>query len=73
MLLQACLGIEVDGERREVHALRPMLPVGVEWLTINDLAINGSKIDLRFQRLGEEIVVMPSGHAPQGIRVLAHL
>ena len=73
LLLQACLGVQVDGERREVHVTRPLLPIGVERLAIHDLPIDGAAIDLEFQRIGDEVVVVPARHLDAGVRVLAHL
>jgi len=73
LLLQACLGIRIDGERLEVHVTRPMLPIGVESLAIRGLPVNGATIDLDFHRIGEEVVVVPSRHLAGGVRVLAHL
>jgi glycogen debranching enzyme len=73
LLLQACLGIDVDGERREVHVARPTLPLGVESLSIRGLPVRDAAIDLNFHRIGEEVVVVPFGHLDRGIRVLAHL
>ena len=73
LLLQACLGIQVDGGRREVHVTRPMLPIGVESLAIRRLPISGATIDLDFHRIGEEVVVVPSRHLDSDVRVLAHL
>jgi glycogen debranching enzyme len=73
MLLQACLGIEVDGERQEVHVTRPILPLDIESLSIRRLPVRGATIDLDFHRIGEEVVVAPSGHLDGGVRVLAHL
>jgi glycogen debranching enzyme len=73
LLLQACLGIQIDGERREVHVTRPTLPIGVESLAIHGLPLRGESIDLIFDRIGEQVVVMPSGHLDGGVRVLAHL
>ncbi len=73
LLLQACLGVEVNGERREVHVTRPMLPIGVESLAIRRLPISGATIDLDFHRIGEEVVVVPSRHLDSDVRVLAHL
>lgn len=73
LLLQACLGIEVDGERQEVHVARPTLPIDVESLTIRSLPVREAVIDLEFQRIGAEVVVVPSGHVDRGVRVLAHL
>ncbi|HEY7639163.1 MAG TPA: amylo-alpha-1,6-glucosidase [Steroidobacteraceae bacterium] len=73
LLLQACLGIAVDGERKEVHVTRPMLPLDIESLSIRGLAVRGSAIDLDFHRIGDEVVVVPAGHLDKGVRVLAHL
>jgi glycogen debranching enzyme len=73
LLLQACLGVRVDGERREVHVTRPLLPIGVERLTIRALPVAGATIDLEFQRIGDEVVVVPARHPDSGVRVLAHL
>jgi glycogen debranching enzyme len=73
LLLQACLGIQIDGERQEVHVRQPMLPIGVESLTIHGLPLRAKSIDLSFHRLGEQVVVIPSGHLDGGVRVLAHL
>jgi glycogen debranching enzyme len=73
LLLQACLGIRLDGERREVHVTRPMLPIGVESLSIRGLQVASATVDLEFHRIGEEVVVVPSRHTDGGVRVLAHL
>jgi hypothetical protein len=73
LLLQACLGIRIDGERQEVHATRPLLPIGVESLSIRGLPVAGKAIDLDFHRIGDEVVVVPSRHLDAGVRVLAHL
>ena len=37
MLLQACLGLRVDGWRGEIHVDRPRLPIGIDRLTIRHL------------------------------------
>jgi glycogen debranching enzyme len=73
LLLQACLGIEVDGERQEVHVTRPTLPIDVESLSIRSLPVRDATINLDFHRRGEEVVVEPSGHLDRGVRVVAHL
>jgi glycogen debranching enzyme len=73
LLLQACLGIQVDGERREVHVTRPTLPIGVESLAIRGLPVNDATVDLDFHRIDGHEVVVPSGHLDSGVRVLAHL
>lgn len=73
MLLQASLGIRVDGQRNEVHIERPMLPIGIESLSIRDLAVNEARIELEFHRIGEEVVIVPAKHVGSAVRVLAHL
>jgi glycogen debranching enzyme len=73
MLLQACLGLRIDGRRREVHVQNPLLPIGIESLQIRELRVGDSAIDLEFQRVGHEVVVVPAKHKLGGVRVLAHL
>jgi glycogen debranching enzyme len=73
LLLQASLGIRIDGQRKEVHIERPVLPESVESLDVTDLPIGGNTIDLRFHRLGDEVVVVPARHTASGVRVLGHL
>jgi glycogen debranching enzyme len=71
MLLQSALGIRIDGRSKEVHIERPVLPIGIESLTITDLKIRESSIDLEFHRLGTEVVAVPSKRAD--IKVMAQL
>ncbi len=72
MLLQASLGIRIDGRRREIHISRPELPIGIETVTVKDLTIGDERIELHFQRVGERIVVIQNG-PPSGVQVLSHL
>lgn len=73
MLLQSCLGVCIDGRRKEVHIERPLLPSGTESLCIRDLPVGDAVIDLEFHRIGEEVVAVPGKHVEGGVRVLAHL
>lgn len=73
MLLHSCLGIRIDGRRNEVHIERPLLPSGIESLSIRDLPVGDACIDLEFRRIGDEVVVVPAKHVEGGVRVLAHL
>jgi len=73
MLLQASLGVRIDGRRKEVHIERPLLPSGIESLSIRDLPVGDACIDLEFRRIGEEVVAVPRKHLSGGVRVLAHL
>ena len=73
MLLQSCLGVGIDGRRKEVHIERPLLPSGTQSLCIVDLPVGDASIDLEFHRIGEEVVAVPGRHVEGGVRVLAHL
>ncbi|WP_347555328.1 glycogen debranching N-terminal domain-containing protein [Robbsia sp. KACC 23696] len=56
MLLQACLGVEIDAAREEVIIRRPELPPGVEQLTIHDLSVGSKTVSLRFTRIDGRVV-----------------
>ncbi len=73
MVLQACLGLRVEGRRREVHIERPLLPVGVDCLSVRGLPVGEVRIDLEFQRVGKVVVAVPSGHSDVGVQVIEHL
>ncbi len=73
MLLQALLGIRIDGAAREVHIQRPMLPEGLESLRICELPVGEAHIDIEFHRLGDEVGAVPFRHTDAGVNVLAHL
>jgi glycogen debranching enzyme len=57
MLLQACLGLDIDGPRQTVHIDRPRLPNGVNEVRVDALQVGSQCIALVFQRLGDRIVV----------------
>jgi len=59
MLLQACLGVSIDGWRGEVHVERPRLPPGIDHLSIRGIPLGASRVDLSFQRVGERVVAFP--------------
>lgn len=73
LLLQAALGIRIDGRRKEVHIERPTLPSDIDTLYVRDLPLDKVRIDLEFHRMGDEVVVAPSRHLESGVRVMAHL
>jgi glycogen debranching enzyme len=70
LLLQACLGIHIDGERKDVHVLRPVLPPDVGTLCVRDLSIGTALIGLESR---DRVVVSPMKHAENGVSVLGHL
>ena len=74
MLLQATLGIRIDGASKQVHIHRPLLPVGIESLRVCELPVGDARIDIEFHRLGgNEVGAIPFHHSEGGVKVLAHL
>jgi len=73
MLLQAGLGVDVDGTQRIVRIDRPELPPGIESLCIRNLPVAHSQITLEFHRVGDHVAVVPSGHVDSSIRVVVSL
>jgi glycogen debranching enzyme len=61
MLLQACLGIEVDGRGGEIRVHRPRLPLGVDQVSDRGLEVGERRVDLVFQRSGEHVVASTEG------------
>ena len=50
MLLQACLGISVQGATKQVVLEQPYLPQGIPQLSIKGLQVDNSSVDLYLQR-----------------------
>ena len=51
-MLQACLGLEMCFERREIRFNNPQLPKFLEEIHINDLELAGASVNLRLRRRG---------------------
>ena len=73
MMLQACLGLTIDGWRGEIHVDRPRLPVGIDRLTVRQLAVGDARVDLTFQRIGERVAVYPEGREPAPVPITAQV
>ncbi|RUX44393.1 amylo-alpha-1,6-glucosidase [Mesorhizobium sp. M4A.F.Ca.ET.050.02.1.1] len=56
MLMQACLGLEIDGWEGEIRVTRPRLPIGIDTLTLRHLTVGDRAVDLTFQRVGDRVV-----------------
>ncbi|TFZ08755.1 amylo-alpha-1,6-glucosidase [Ramlibacter humi] len=71
-VLQACLGLEIDGATREVCLRTPRLPAIVDWLRIERLGSPGASCDLLLTRhersVGVEVLRKDEGVT---VRVLA--
>lgn len=61
MLLQACLGLRIDGHHGAIRLVRPHLPTGVDELTLRKLQIGTRTINLVFKRYGTRIAVFAEG------------
>ncbi|MGE5814728.1 MAG: glycogen debranching N-terminal domain-containing protein [Acidobacteriota bacterium] len=57
MLLQASLGMTVDGRMRQVRFAHGQLPACLEWLQIDNLAVDDVTVDLRIERHGKDLAV----------------
>ena len=56
-LLGACLGLGFAYDDKEIHLRTPRLPDFLDDLIIRDLSLGGSRVDLRFDRVGEDVAV----------------
>ena len=56
MLVQACLGLSVDGWKRRVIVDRPTLPIGIDSLTVRRLRVGDAEVDVHFQHVGDHVV-----------------
>jgi glycogen debranching enzyme len=57
MMLQACLGITVDGWTGEVRISNPRLPIGIDRLSVDGLRVGERKLNLLFERIDQRIHV----------------
>ncbi len=63
LMLQASMGVEINGLDETVTVRLPTLPVGVERLAVTDLQVGQSRVDLLFERIGENTVLVPRRNA----------
>lgn len=64
MLMQACLGVDVDGRRGMINVRRPRLPQGIDRLTVHSLAVGNTHLNLGFERIGGRVVAYREGGGP---------
>lgn len=58
MMLEACLGLSIDGPRREVHVHRPRMPRGINEFHIRNLRLDHASIDLLFHKEKRDVGVL---------------
>ncbi|MDE2488522.1 MAG: amylo-alpha-1,6-glucosidase [Alphaproteobacteria bacterium] len=68
MMLQACLGLTVDGQAGIVHVHDPQLPIGIDHFALTNLPVGDDRLDLRFERDDERVVIQGKG-ARKKVRV----
>ncbi|HET6434292.1 MAG TPA: amylo-alpha-1,6-glucosidase, partial [Xanthomonadaceae bacterium] len=61
MLLQACLGVEVDGWAGEIRIDDPQLPLGIDQVALRGLVVGERRLDLVFRRIDGRIVAWGEG------------
>lgn len=70
LVLQSLLGIEVDAIAREVKVIKPRLPDGVASLSITGLEVAGCTVDLNFETVRGNLVMVAASNCGEGIKVL---
>lgn len=70
MMLEACLGVRIDGRRNRVEVERPRLPIGIDHLTIHDVAVGERRLNLVFQRVGDRVAAYADGVDAERVRVM---
>ena len=56
MLLQACLGLKVDGWKGEIEVTNPRLPIGIDNLEIRHIRVGDASVDVVFERVRDRVV-----------------
>jgi glycogen debranching enzyme len=69
MMIEACLGLRVDGQRHEIHVDRPRLPNGIDQLELRHVSVGDVSTDIVFQRVGERVVAFPRGRRASAVSV----
>jgi glycogen debranching enzyme len=57
LLLQACLGLEINGLQGQVYFIRPQLPASLGELRIHNLEVAGRTVDLLLIRHEHDVSV----------------
>jgi glycogen debranching enzyme len=60
MLVQACLGLSIDGVAKRIHFASPTLPSNVDEIKIRRLRVGDAKIDFAARRSGKRVQIIVS-------------
>jgi glycogen debranching enzyme len=58
LLLQACLGLRVDGVSGRITLMRPRLPEWLDWVRLSNVRVGVGSIDLLLERHGNDVSVI---------------
>lgn len=72
MMLQACLGLSVDGEQGKLVIDHPLLPSGIDRLALERVDVGGTSVDLFFERVDDRVVAARTRGA-RDVRIDVHL
>nr|WP_279590133.1 amylo-alpha-1,6-glucosidase [Rhizomicrobium palustre] len=73
MVLQACLGVKVDGWAETVTVTRPILPPHIQKLSVSNITVGTRAITLRFERLAGHVVVSSDAAEHHDVPVMLEL
>ncbi len=73
MTLQACLGVTIDGWRKEIHIEHPQLPPGINNIVFRRLQVGDAKVNLVFQRVRDRVTVFTEGENSQEVQILTRV
>ena len=57
MVLQACLGLEINAKEARIYLHHSALPENLQEVRIHNLRVGGASVDLSFERYGETVGV----------------
>ena len=57
MLVQACLGLQVDGVAQRISLVHAVLPDELEWLRLSNLSVGSASVDLLLTRHAHDVGV----------------
>jgi glycogen debranching enzyme len=55
LIVQALLGLDVDGRRKRITLRQPRLPETLEWLRLTHLVVGDAEVDLLCERRGDDV------------------
>lgn len=72
LLLQTTLGLQIDARDGEVRVVQPYLPAGIDQLSLRNLDVAGSPLQVDFVRIGEHVACTIDRPGSSSVRMLVH-